>query len=65
VINDTVKVGKTDLKGFFQITIPDSVRKVSFLAVGIDPAIIELVDTCDEAEIVMMLSSTFDLITLK
>lgn len=27
VINDTVKVGKTDLNGFFQIDIPISVKK--------------------------------------
>ena len=30
VINDTVKVGKTDLNGFFQIDIPISVKKISF-----------------------------------
>src|SRR5690242_7034209 len=54
VIDDTVNVGRTDLNGFFQIDIPVSVKKISFRAVGLDPATIELGDKCDEVEIVMM-----------
>ena len=65
MINDTVEVGRTDLNGFFQIDIPVSVKKILFRAVGIDPATIELVDKCDEVEVVMMLSGTYDFITLK
>ena len=65
VINDTVEVGRTDLNGFFQIDIPISVKKILFGSVGLDPATIELVDKCDEVEVVMMLSGTYDFITLK
>lgn len=65
VINDTVEVGRTDLNGFFQIDIPVSVKKILLGSVGLDPAIIELVDKCDEVEVVMMLSGTYDFITLK
>lgn len=65
MINDTVEVGRTDLNGFFQIDIPVSVKKILFRSVGLEPAIIELVDKCDEVEVVMMLSSTYDFITLK
>jgi len=65
LINDTVEVGKTDLNGFFQIDIPISVKKLLFSTVGIELASIELVDKCDEVEVVMMLSSTYDFITLK
>jgi hypothetical protein len=64
-INDTVKAGETDLNGFFQIEIPVSVKKIVFQAVGLEPAIIDLADTCNEAEVVMMPSSTYDFITLK
>jgi hypothetical protein len=64
-INDTVKVGKTDLNGFFQIDIPISVKKILFKSVGLDQASVILVDNCDEVEVVMMLSSTYDFITLK
>ena len=64
-IDDTVEVGKTNLNGFFQINIPVSVKKILFRNVGFEPATIELVDTCDDVEIVMMLSGTYDFITLK
>jgi len=64
-INDTVEIGKTDLNGFFQIDIPISVKKLLFSTVGIDLASIELADKCNEVEVVMMLSGTYDFITLK
>ncbi|MFA6086590.1 carboxypeptidase-like regulatory domain-containing protein [Mucilaginibacter sp.] len=65
MINDTVKVGRTNLNGFFHIEIPASVKKILFGTVGIELASVELVDKCDEVEVVMMLSSTYDFITLK
>lgn len=65
MINDTVEIGKTDLNGFFQIDIPISVKKILFGSVGLDSATIELVDKCDEVEVVMILSSTYDFIALK
>ena len=62
-INDTVQVGRTDLNGFFQIDIPVSVKKLLFRDVGIELASIELVDTCDEVEVVMILHSSYDFMT--
>lgn len=65
MISDTVEVGRTDLNGFFQIDIPVSVKKILFRSIGLDPTIIELVDKCDEVEVIMMLGSTDDFITFK
>ncbi len=65
MIDDTVKVGRTYLNGFFQIEIPVSVNKILFRSVGLEPAIIELADSCDEVEVVMMLSGTYDFKTPK
>ena len=65
VINDTAEVGRTDLNGFFQIDIPVSVKKILLRDVGLDPTTIELVDKCNEVEVVMMLSGTYDFITLR
>ena len=65
MINDTVEVGSTDLNGFFQIDIPDSVTKLLFVFVGMEPTNIVLADNCNEVEVVMMLSGTYDFITLK
>lgn len=64
-INDTIEVGKTDLNGFFQIDIPVSLKKILFRGVGVEPAIIELVDKCDEVEVIMLLSGSDDFMTLK
>ncbi|AYL93873.1 hypothetical protein [Mucilaginibacter celer] len=65
MINDTVKVGKTDLDGFFQVEIPVGVKKISFWYLGFEPAIIALTDKCDEAEVVMIASFTYDFMTPK
>jgi hypothetical protein len=65
VINDTVKVGKTDLNGSFQIEIPVSVKKVLFMNVGMETASIELSDNCQEIEVVLMPSYTYDFMPLK
>jgi len=65
MINDTVEVGRTDLNGYFQIDIPVSEKKILFGSVGLDLTKIELVDKCDKVEVVMILSSTYDFITLK
>ncbi len=65
MINDTVEVGKTDLNGFFQIYVPISMKKLIFKFLAFDPTVIELVGKCEEVEVVMMLSSTYDFMTLK
>lgn len=65
MINDTVEIGRTDLNGFFQIDIPVSKKKISFKSVGLELTTIELVDKCDEIEVVMMLIGSYDFITLK
>ena len=65
IINDTIEVGKTDINGFFQINIPVSEKKLLFRYVGLEPTTIELLDKYDEVEVVIMLSGTYDFITLK
>ena len=65
IINDTVQVGITDRYGFFQINTPVSVRKLLFIDGGFETKIIELADKCDEVEVVMMLSSSYDFKTPK
>jgi hypothetical protein len=64
-IDDTVEVGKTDLKGFFQIDVPDSVKELKFVDIGLDPTPIVLFENCDVIEVVMMLTGTYDFMSLK
>jgi hypothetical protein len=65
LINDTVVVGKTDLNGFFQVSIPVSEKKILFRDIGLEPATIELADKCDEVEVVMILDGTYDFMSFK
>jgi hypothetical protein len=65
MIDDTVKVGKTDLNGFFQIEIPVSVKKILFLYIGLEPTTIALMDKCDEVDVVMISSGSYDFMSLK
>lgn len=65
MIDDSVKVGKTDLNGFFQIEIPVSVKKILFLCIGSEPTTIELMDKCDQVDVVMMSSGSYDFMSLR
>ena len=65
VINDTVKVGETNVDGFLQVKIPDSVKIITFLYIGFEPKTIELVGQCDEVEVIMMSDVIYDFMTLK
>ena len=57
--------GKTDLDGFFKIEIPISTKKITFSSVGLETAIINIYDSCNEVEIVMLLRGSYDFMTPK
>lgn len=63
--NYNVEIGKTDMNGFFQIEIPVSENKLLLTDTGLEPLNIELTDECKEIEVVMILSGSYDFITLK
>ena len=65
MINDTVKVGETNVDGFFQVEIPDSVKIITFIYIGFEPKTIELVGQCDEVVVIMMSDAIYDFMTLK
>lgn len=65
MIDDTVKVGETDLNGFFHIEVPVSVKKILFRYIGSETTTIELTNNCDEVEVVMMLSGSYDFMSLR
>ena len=65
VVDDTVEIGRTNLNGFFRVDVPASTTRIVFRAVGMELAPIELTDKCNEVEIVMMLGSTYDFMSLR
>ncbi|MEN2413172.1 hypothetical protein [Flavobacterium mesophilum] len=65
MINDTIKVGQTDLNGYFKIEIPISEQKIVFIDIGLEKTPIKLEDKCDNVELVMLLAGTNDFMTFK
>lgn len=65
MIKDTVKVGRTDMKGFFQVDIPLSEERIQFSFLGLESTTIELEEKCNSIDVVMMSLYTYDFITLK
>ncbi|MDH5380574.1 MAG: carboxypeptidase-like regulatory domain-containing protein [Cyclobacteriaceae bacterium] len=59
-VNDTIEVGLTDMEGFYQITIPTSERILIFHFLGLEAAKIELEDSCENVEVTMMYSVSYD-----
>lgn len=63
--NYNVEIGKTDINGFFQIEIPISENKLLLSDTGLEPLYIELTNKCNEIEVIMILSGSYDFKTLK
>ncbi len=64
MVNDTLEVGRADMDGFFQIDIPVSAERITFRFLGVETTTIGLVDECN-IEVVLMLSGTYDFMSLK
>ena len=60
MISDSVEVGKTDLYGFFEITLPVAEEKICFKSVGLEPTVIKLLGACSAVDVIMMLNSSYD-----
>ena len=65
MINDTVEVGKTDLQGYFKVKVPFLAKRIEFMQIGYEQTTIEVIDECNELEVMMMADFTYDFITLK
>ncbi|MFZ5942159.1 MAG: hypothetical protein ACOYXB_16450 [Bacteroidota bacterium] len=63
--SDNVLLGKTDMDGYFKISIPQETDRLVFCYVGMERTEIKLEKDCDTVEVVMMYAGTYDFITLK
>ena len=57
MIDDSVKIASTQLNGFFSILGPDTIKSLSFRAVGFEPMKVELCDD-DYLEVIMISTSS-------
>lgn len=58
-------LGVTDIEGRFEISIPNEVLKLNVSFVGMEPTIIELSDNCNFLEVVVMIETLYDFMSLK
>ena len=63
--SDTVLLGKTDLDGYFKISIPLEIDRLLLSYVGMEWTEIKLRKDCDSIEVVIMYDAIYDFITLK
>ncbi|WP_418502414.1 hypothetical protein [Flagellimonas sp.] len=57
---DTIKIGQSDLNGYFQIKVPKQTDKLIFAGVGYEWAISIVPPECENLEIILFLASTYD-----
>jgi hypothetical protein len=57
---DTIEIGKSDLNGYFKIELPQKTDKLIFAEVGYEWKNIYVPKNCNNLEIVILLSGTYD-----
>lgn len=57
---DTVEIGKTDLTGSFNIAVPSDTKTIIIADVGMEWKRLDLTDTCNNLEVILLPSWTYD-----
>ena len=57
---DTTKIGQSDFNGYFEIKLPKETDKLIFAGVDYEWATITLPKECENLEIILLLTSTYD-----
>ena len=64
-LSDTTLLGKTDSVGIFSLSLPASTNFLRFAAVGFEWKYIHLQSDCNHVEVILMLHSTYDFMSLE
>src|SRR5215207_1268185 len=62
---DTGFLGKSDMTGDFSITIPSDTKKLIVADVGMEWKMLDISDSCNNLEIILLPTGTYDFMTLK
>lgn len=62
---DTIKIGQSDLNGYFQIELPKETDTLIFAGVGYEWATITVPKECKNLELVLFMASTYDFMSPK
>ena len=62
---DTLLLGTTDMNGKFRIELPSGTDQLLLTFIGMEPTSIRVPSNCDNLEIIMMYSASYDFTTLR
>lgn len=62
---DTVEIGRSDMTGSFNITVPSDTKTIIIADVGMEWKRLDLTDTCNNLEVFLLPRWTYDFKTLK
>jgi hypothetical protein len=57
---DTVKIGETNINGFFEVNIPEGAKNLIFAYIGFEWMPVVLSDNCDYLEVILLYDGTYD-----
>jgi hypothetical protein len=57
---DTLKLGETDMDGYFKINVPDQTNKLIFGYIGYEWTTIKISDDCNNLEVILLYDGTYD-----
>jgi hypothetical protein len=62
---DTTVVGTTDMEGYFKVDVPVTTNTLLFRFVGMEETAIRLSGECSNLEVIGMLASTYDFMSVR
>lgn len=64
-IADTLRIGETDIEGRFKIKISHNTDQLIFRAIGMEATTLQIDNSCDAIEVLMMYDGTYDFMSPK
>ena len=61
--NNDNRLAETDINGFFELTIPNEFNKIAFGSIGFEWANVEISDSCNYIEIILLPAVIYDFIS--
>ena len=65
ILNDNNLLGETDFNGFFDVILPNGSNKLIFGYIGYEVAEVEIADSCNYVEIILLYDANYDFMSIR